>query len=297
MKIFLGWLGVALTVIFTNVWTYWGIIENFHEGWYSKSLLENLLMLLVQYLLLGIVFIVLAVFSIVKPRIGLGLHIGLALFFAWFFRKAHFSVVGLMIVLPLLGLGLLYFYGRPEPRRRAGRLIVVLPLLIIFSVAPVKIHQWSQRVNDGDFGMRLVEGEGVTMAWAPRGPGWPDGGVSYHEAVKCCKYLSEDGMTLMQEEQNIWRLPTVDEAVRSMTLHNVNAGGGWDPKAGKAFYEKKPDKETPLWDSHSKVIYYWVQSGPAPDKAYIIVYDGGVFARDKERKYGNLSFRAVKSMR
>jgi hypothetical protein len=35
MRIIMGWLGVAVTVIFTNVWTYWGIIENFHEGWYS----------------------------------------------------------------------------------------------------------------------------------------------------------------------------------------------------------------------------------------------------------------------
>jgi hypothetical protein len=297
IRSFLGWLGVALTVIFTNVWTYWGIVENFHEGWYSKSLIENLLMLLVQYLLLGIVFIVLAVFSIAKPRIGLSLHFGLALWSAWFFRSAHFSVVGLMIVIPLLGLGFLYFYGRPEPRRWAYRLIIVLPLLIILSVAPVKIVHWAQRVNDGGFGIRWVEGNGVRLAWAPRGPGWPDGGVSYHEAVKRCKYLSEDGMILMPEEQNIWRLPTVDEAVRSMTLHNENAGGRWDPKAGKALYEKTPDKETPLWDSHSKVIYYWVQNESAPDQAYIVVYDGGVFQRDKERKYGHLSFRAVKSMR
>jgi hypothetical protein len=29
----------------------------------------------------------------------------------------------------------------------------------------------------------------------------------------------------MEEEQNIWRLPTAEEAVRSLMLHGENAGG------------------------------------------------------------------------
>ncbi len=295
MRIFVGWMAVLVTVFFTNFWTYWGIIENFHEGWYSESLIENLSMLFLQYLLFSIVFIMLAVLSIKKPKFGLGLHIGLGIFLAWFFRGASFSVIGLLIVLPILSLGLMYFYGRPEPRKWAYRLIIILPLVIILIVTPIKIYQLSQRVNDGDFGMRLVEGNGVSLLWAPRGPGWPDGSVSYYEALERCKYLSEDGTTLMQEEQNIWRLPTVDETVRSMMIHNKNAGGRWDPGTEKAYYEITPDKETPIWDSHSRIIYYWVQSESDSDKAYIIVYDGGVFERYKDRKYGYLSFRAVKT--
>jgi hypothetical protein len=295
-KKIIGWIAVTITVIFTNLWTYWGIVENFHEGWYSESLLENLQMLFLQYLLLPIVFCVSAVFSIRWPKIGLGVHIGLGLFLAWFFRGAAFNVIGVMVVLPVLGLGFMYFWGRPEPRKWAYRMIVIIPLVIILGIAPFRLYQVSQRVNDGDFGIRLVEGNEVSLVWAPRGPGWPDKGVSYDEAVQICRYLSEDGTTIMEEEQNIWRLPSVDEAVRSMMLHNENAGGFWDAETEKASYEKIPDKETPLWDTHSQIIYYWAQGDPDSDQAYIVVYNGGVFKRYKNATYGYLSFRAVKPL-
>jgi hypothetical protein len=289
-----GWIAVGITAVYTNLWTYWGIVENFHEGWYSTSIFENLLMLFIQYLLFTIAFVVLALVSIRWPKAGLGLHIAVGLFFAWFFNSASFNVVGIMIVIPILALGLLYFFGRPEPRKWAYRIIVILPLLIILSVTPYKLIQVSQRVDDGDFGPRTVEGNGVTLTWAPRGPGWPDGGISYDEAVERCRYLLEDGMTVTDEIQDIWRVPTVDEAVRSMMLHNENAGGVWDPDAEKAAYEKRPDKETPLWDPHSKIIYYWVQGNAGAGEAYIIVYHGGVYTRKSDSHYGYLTFRAVK---
>ena len=289
-----GWTAVGITVIFTCLWTYWGIVENFHEGWYSTSLIENLGMLFFQYLLFTIAFAALALVSIRWPKAGLGLHIALGIFFAWFFNSATFNTVGLLIVLPVLGLGFLYFYGRPEPRKWANRLIVVLPLIIILAVTPVKLIQVSRRVDDGDFGMRQVEGNNVTLAWAPRGPGWPEGSVSYDEAMERCRYLSEDGMMLMDTPQDIWRLPTVEEAVRSMMRHNENAGGVWDADTEKATYEKKPDKETPLWDPHSQIIYYWVAGGAGEERAYIIVYDGGVYTRRRTSRYGYLTFRAVK---
>lgn len=289
-----GWLAVSISVIITNLWTYWGIIENFHEGWYSTSLLDNLLMLFLQYLLFTIVFSALALVSIKWPKIGLCMFIAVAAFAAWFFSGASFEVLGLLIVLPLLLLGIMYYFGRPAPRKLAILLIVLLPLLIIFSVTPVKLYQHSQRVNDGDWGPRLVEGNGVTLVWAPRGPGWPDKGVTYNEALEICRFLSEDGTEVMNIEQNIWRLPTVDEAVRSMQLHNVNAGGYWDHAVGKAVYAMTPDKETPLWDPHSQIIYYWTGEEESRERAYIVVYHGGVFSKHKDNPYGYLSFRAVK---
>ena len=73
-----------------------------------------------------------------------------------------------------------------------------------------------------------------------------------------------------------------------------NAGGVWDDAAQTARYEITPDKETPLWDTHSQIIYYWTQTQSGKGKAYIIVYDGGVFARNRDSVYGYLSFRAVK---
>jgi type IV secretory pathway VirB2 component (pilin) len=294
IKKVIGWTAVVVTVIFTGIWTYWGILENFHEGWYSESVLVNLQMLFFQYLLIPICICVCAVLALKWPKIGLGAHIALGLFFAWFFRGAAFIVIGLMIVIPIIALGFMYFFGKPEPRKWAYRLVIIIPLAIILVITPIKSYQLSQRVNDGDFGTRLVEGNNVSLVWAPRGPGWPEKGVSYNEAVQICKYLSEDGKTVMEEEQNIWRLPTVDEAVRSMMLHNENAGGTWDAEAEKASYEKTPDKETPLWDIHSQIIYYWTQTEADSDQAYIVVYNGGVFKRDKDAAYGYLSFRAVK---
>jgi hypothetical protein len=56
----LGWIGVSLTVVFSSLGAYWGAFENFHEGWYSISVWENILMMVFQYLLFTIVFVALA---------------------------------------------------------------------------------------------------------------------------------------------------------------------------------------------------------------------------------------------
>lgn len=292
----LGWIAAGISAVFTGVWAYWGIVENFHEGWYSKSLLENLGMTFFQYLSVPLVFMLLGMLSLRWPKVGLGVHALMAAAAAWFFWGASFQVLGLMIVLPILGLGILYFFGRPEPKKWAYRMIVAVPLLVIFVISPFKLAQVSERVCDGDFGARAVEGNGVALVWAPRGPGWPEGNVTFAEAQDICSRLSADGVTLMDTAQNAWRLPTVEEAVRSMALHGENAGGTWDAEAGKAGYLKTPDKETPLWDTYSRVIYYWVDGDTGgEDTAFIIVYDGGVFTRRADSQYGYLSFRAVKT--
>ena len=295
-RLILGWTGVALTVVLTGVWSFWGIVENFHEGWYSESLWENLFMLFVQYLLFTIIFSGLACFSIRFPKIGFALHAALAVFSVIFFSGSSFSVVYLMIAIPLILLGLIYLFGRPRPKKLAYMLIICVPLLIILVVGGVNYARVSQRVDDGDYGMRVVEGSGITLAAAPRGPGWPTGGVSYYEAKEICKYLSEDGTQIMDTEQNIWRLPTVDEAVRLMSLHGENCGGVWDQETAAAEYDMTPDKESPMWDVHSQIIYYWTADMTSDDKAYIIVYNGGVYERFADSSYGYLSFRAVKDV-
>ena len=169
----IGWIAVGITTVFVCVWTYWGIVENFHEGWYAESVWENLFMLFIQYLSISIVFCALGTMSIRWRRVGFALHIAAAVFLIWFFRGAVFSVVYLMIAIPVAALGLLYFFGRPQPRKWAYRLLVIPPLLIVLAVTPWKLVQVSQRIDDGDYGMRTVEGNGVTLVWAPRGPGWP----------------------------------------------------------------------------------------------------------------------------
>lgn len=295
----IGWVGVAFTVLISGAWAYWGAFENFHEGWYSESVLVNLRMFLFQYLIFAAAFVVLGLVSLRWRKAGLALHIALGAGCVWFFRGASFSVLGVGIVIPFVLLGLLYYFGEPTPKKWARRVIVLVPLAVVLAISIPEGIKVSQRVNDGDLGLRVVEGSGVTLAWAPRGPGWPDKGTDWEDARRVCAYLSEDGTTLMDSEQNIWRLPTADEAVRSMALHGKNAGGVWNGETETASYKLTPDKETPLWDVHSKVIYYWTSDTSKKDEnqAYIIVYNGGVFDRAKESAQDYLSFRAVKEVK
>ena len=293
-----GWTGVAITTIFSSIWAYWGSIENFHEGWYSVSIWENLFMLLFQYLLFTVIFVLLGVITLKWKIAGIVLHILLAGFCIWFFSGASFLVIGLMIVIPIIGLGLLYFFGKPEPKKWAYRSLIFIPLIIIIAVFIPMSIKVSKRINDYDFGTRIIEGNEITLIWAPRGPGWPDSGTTWHEAMDICRYLSEDGTKIMDEVQDIWRLPTVDEAVRSMLLHGENVNGIWYPDDQKAVYDKTPDKESPLWDVHSQVIYYWTceTAKDNEDRAYIIVYHGGVNSKMKIDGQSYLSFRAVKNI-
>jgi len=65
--------------------------------------------------------------------------------------------------------------------------------------------------------------------WAPKGPGWPEFvPETWDDAVRICRYLNEDGLSLAAEPKDIWRLPTVEEAVKSQLRHEKNAGGIWD---------------------------------------------------------------------
>lgn len=228
------------------------------------------------------------------------------------FGTAHFDGSGQRLVLlrgnlqrsfrddhyPHLDDGLDLLFRRAGTKKWAYQLLILVPLLTILAISIPQGIKLTQRLDDLNFGARLVEGNGVELVWAPRGPGWPDKGTSWEDAQRICTYLSEDGTQIMPEPQNIWRLPTVDEAVRSMMLHGENAGGFWDPLEEKAVYERTPDKESPLWDVHSKVIYYWTADTSLQDKnrAYIIVYHGGVFERFKTESQPYLSFRAVREV-
>jgi formylglycine-generating enzyme required for sulfatase activity len=152
----------------------------------------------------------------------------------------------------------------------------------------------SQRIDDGNLQARLVHGNEVNLIWAPDGPGWPRSGVNWEEAQQVCQYLGEDGLTRAPMPQHIWRLPTVDEAVRSMVRHGQNSGGVWDTETAKATYITTPDKESPLWNVYSQVIYWWTATEVDEERAYIIVYDGKVWPRAKQFGLAYLGFRCVK---
>ena len=288
-----GWIAVGISTIITCIWAFWGIIENFHEGWYYESWLSNIGLMFFQYLSPMLIFMGVTLVSIYWPRLGGSLHAIIAIFAIWFFQSFSNAATFLLII-PLIGLGALYWFGRPQPRKLAAALVIGLPImtLIISGIQPVL--RVSQRIDDGNLQARLVPGNGVNLIWAPDGPGWPRAGGSWNEAQQACQHLSEDGLTSEPVSQEIWRLPTVDEAVRSMTLHGQNSGGVWDAESAQAAYKTTPDKESPLWNTHSQVIYWWTVTSIDDTHAYIIVYDGKVWPRPKQFSPAYLGYRCVK---
>jgi hypothetical protein len=154
--------------------------------------------------------------------------------------------------------------------------------------------------------LRMVQGNGVKLVWAPEGPGWPNPdphdrnwaaqwhGPTWEEAQRVCRYLTADGKSIASTPQNIWRLPTVEEVVRSMTRHGVNCRGVWGPGKARASYSVVPDKESPLWNPHSVVIYWWTASQINSVRAYSIDFNGYVYIRNKQSDMGSQGFRAVR---
>jgi hypothetical protein len=247
----------------------------------------------IQYLSPMLIFMGVTLISIFWPRFGGGLHVVLALLAVWFF-KAFSNPVMFLLIAPLVGLGVLYWYGRPQPRKVAGYLAVGLPMLILIISGTRPVFRVYQRVDDGNLQARLLRGNGVNLVWAPDGPGWPHAGKDWHEAQRICQHLRENGLTLAHDPQHTWRLPTVDEAVRSMALHGQNSKGVWNANVAQASYKTTPDKESPLWNIHSQVIYWWTGTEIDEDRAYIIVYDGKVWPRSKKVGPAYLGFRCVK---
>ncbi len=289
----LSWIAVGFSIAITSLWAFWGASETFHEGWYYESFLMNIGLMFIQYLSPMLIFMVVGIASIYWPRLGGGIHIVVAVLAAWFFNIFTNTVI-IFILLPLVAIGLFYWFGSPPSRKIALRWMIRLPLLTMLVVGSVPAYRVSQRIKDRSTDAQLIAGNGVTLTWAPSGPGWPLEGVNWQEATEICSSLEEDGKKLASESQNIWRLPTVDEAVRSMSLHGENSHGVWDAKNEKASYEKRPDKEFPLWDIYSQVIYWWTATEIDQNRAYIIVYDGKVWQRSKELNMGYLGFRCVK---
>jgi len=289
----MGWIAVAFSIVITCLWAFWGANETFHEGWYFETLVENLGLTIIQYLSPMLIFMGVGITSIFWPRVGGIIHILAALLAAWFFN-IHANTVVLFIIAPLVGIGILYWFGSPPPRKIATRWIIGLPIGVAIVAGFVPAYRVSQRITDKNLDAQVVHGNGITLEWAPSGPGWPRDGVIWTEATRVCQLLNQDGNAIESEPQNIWRLPTVDEAVRSMTLHGENSHGVWDNTNAKAEYEHRPDKEFPLWDINSQVIYWWTATELDQKNVYIIVYDGKVWPRSKKLNMGSLGFRCVR---
>jgi len=307
----INWITIIFILIISGFWSFWGIIENFHEGWYFNSILKNMALMFIQYLSIPIIIILLSLISIKWHKVG-----GLLWIFAWmgfsylifFGGNIPFSfkrlLIWLPITIPLLLVGFSFYFFEIRDKKRAAMLIIIFPLLIIFSLGIPNYIRVSNRYNDYDFGLRIVKGNGVTLVWAPRGPGFPKRGVNWYIARKVCSFLDESGRKLLSKRQDIWRLPTREEIVRSLTKSGKNCGGLLNEK-GKPVYKIIPDKETPLWDPHSMIIYYWTSErkkgiqnhkGEERDFAYLVSYNGKVLLRYASNSADYHGFRCVKTL-
>lgn len=161
----LGWAAVVLSTLAACFWAFWGIIENFHEGWYYPSLWMNLGLMLAQYLLFMFLFMGAALVAIHCPRIGGGLHIAAAMGAAWFFRGASPMVVYPFIFGPLVFMGVAYWFGRPQPRRWAVSSVVALPLFTLLVCGVEPAYRVSGRLDDGDRSARHIAQNSVALIW------------------------------------------------------------------------------------------------------------------------------------
>lgn len=302
-QIILGWIALGLSTLVTCLWAFWGIVENFHEGWWQPALGTRLLFSLF-YITPMLITLALTLLAVRWPKLGAAAFFIGGAWFSWFILAPRWGKLDLAILLSwlpvtalVIGVGLLWWFGRPQPAKLAYLLAAGLPLLVLLAAGAEPAWRVTHRVDDGSTEERLVQGNGVALVWAPEGPGWvrdAKQACSWDMAVQLCAHLSADGMRLEEKPVNIWRLPTVDEAVRSLTRGGQNAGGEWDSAAGQAHYRVRPDKESPLWRVYAETIYWWTATQASPGKAYRVVYNGSVYAMPKDQRYGTIGFRAVR---
>ena len=186
-------------------------------------------------------------------------------------------------------------------------LIAAVPLAVVALGPARQLPGLLARYDDGLRGARTIAGNGVTLVWAPQGPGWnqrqPDGLYPSWNAIAeyggsgagLCGHLSEDGRSLLPNAVRVWRLPTVAEVVRSLTLGGTNAGCTWDGRSPHATCAKPPDKETPLWAPDQRPIYYLTSNAPDADVALGVNYTGGVTPHRRTVAGGGVGYRCVKS--
>jgi len=222
---------------------------------------------------------------------------------------------------------------QPSPRWIARNyravLVVGTALLTIGIVSAMQLPQLLSRVDDGLRGERLIEGNGVTLVWAPQGPGWnweqPDGTypswqmIAFYGApprgldgkerddrthetaddmqrMSLCAYLDETGTTLLAEPVHLWRMPTADEIVRSLTRGGENAGCSPKPPRPHAACRVPPEKETPLWAPNEPPFYYWAAGEHDAMSGSCVNYTGGLNYQPKSSRGRSTGFRCVKEV-
>jgi hypothetical protein len=189
-----GYAGAGLVILVTSLWTFWGVAEMYYEGWWGPWDKR------VPYLVPALCCLALSLLAVTWPRVGGWLLTGIGGGFTlwWWGMRARagmltprivlgtFPVSGLLVVIGVLFLLegryrlRLRSQGWTPDERRLRRylrqlLAVGVPMLVALAVSAYWAPVLLTRDDDGDRGARLIEGNGVTLVWAPAGPGWSRG--------------------------------------------------------------------------------------------------------------------------
>lgn len=286
----IGLITSIFILLIICIWSYWGVNEAFHEGWYFVSVWENLKLTFIQYLLVPITLIIFSSIGLFRQKIVFVLFFFLGTFSLFFFRS---SAGRLLIFLPAILVSLSFYFAEFKYKKETLIVTTTLPFFIILAFGIPQLIRVEKRLNDGDFGSRRIVGNGVVLTWAPQGVGFPLIGTDWVTAKNNCVYLNEKGVELENDKVNVWRLPTRNEIVRSLSKNNVNSKGLIDIN-GNAKYSLSPDKETPLWNPHSQIIYYWTCDEQDENKAFLVSYNGVILSRNKNSGPNYQGYRCVK---
>jgi hypothetical protein len=272
-KTIIGWITASISFLILVLWTYWGINEAFHEGWFHTSFLKNLGLTFIQYLSIPIIFLVISLIALYYKRIGTVFYIILGIFSFFFFGSLAGS---LLIFIPLILFALGYYFGEFKFKKIISYSFIGIFFIIILLFGIPQFIRVENRFNDNDFGERVVN----NLTWAGQGDGFPLNGTNWYTAQRNCEELG-------------LRLPTTNEIVYSLTRGNVNSGGYFNKKY-EVQYKIKPDKETPLWNPHSQVIYYWTNETTDEERAYLVAYNGVILKRSMKFGPNYQGYRCVK---
>jgi hypothetical protein len=316
-----------LATLFATVTAVTAVYSFFYEGWGQPATTAA------AYLLPPVLIVGICAVAVSRPRTGglLLLAVGLGGCAWWLWRQAATNgltesvlVTAAMIFTPILlagGLFLLEARHRrllategvlPAPgwwaRHHRLALVVGLPVLALLIGPAQQLPGLLARHDDGLRGMRTIAGNGVTLTWAPLGPGWNQrqaGGMypSWHAIASyggsgagLCGHLSDDGTALVPEPIRAWRLPTADEVIRSLTRGGSNAGCAWDGRSNHATCARPPDKETPLWAPDQQPIYYLTADAAGDQFVLGINYTGGITPLRRASSTG-AGYRCVKAVK
>ena len=128
-------------------WAFWGSIENFHEGWFAPSFWQNLGMMFVQYLSPMLATMLISLVALRWPRLAVPIVVAFGIAVVWFFQAGFAATI--LWVVPLLGLGVLYCYGDPQPRAWAWKSLLGLPILTALICGAYPGWRAIYRLDDG----------------------------------------------------------------------------------------------------------------------------------------------------